>query len=273
MLSAAQIKSMKVHGYCKLEGLYSPELLKQLKDESETLIERYYNPAELEKHSVYPSDSSDSRVSHAIMISEGESELPRVDHNDLPAMKAFLKEHNQMLKAFTGKTVPASARCMLNYQNYYEGSKPVAEHFDGEYLRAMKEEEGIEFNLIEGILPRYVAVLVLANENDGKGVELIDGEKGEVIQPGLRPGDLVIFDNIRMRHRVPTLEKPRTTIGLRNFDHIPLHFARTESDFLDGDYRRIPEGWVSEDVDCIARFNRYMKEEWPIIKKEYSHYF
>ena len=273
MLSSAHLKSLDQFGYVKLEGYYGPSQLQQLQGEYEQLIHRYYNRSELERHSVYPSDSSDARISHAMMIAAGDSALPKVEHRDLPQISQFLSEQNQILEELTGEAVAAGARSLLNYQNYFSGSKPVGEHFDGEYLRADKHLDGVEFNLLEGILPRYVGVLVLKNENDGKGVELIDHRYHHVYSPKLFAGDLVLFDNINLRHRVPTMEKPRISLGLRNFDHKPLHFARNESEFLPGaSYRAIPEGFVSEDADCYRRFVAYMQEEWPLVKDSYTSY-
>lgn len=273
MLTTAQSDCMTNHGYCLVSTLYGNEQLKQLQNECEALIEQYYTKDELLKHSVYPSDSSDSRISHAVMIAQGESELPKIDHSNYQTIDKFLRDHNQLLSLVTGKQVAESSRCMLNYQKYFDGSKPVGEHFDGEYLRARKSEDGVEFTLIEGVLPRYVAVLVVENENQGKGIELVNNEKNEVIQPELNAGDLIIFDNIKLRHRVPRLQKPRISIGVRNFDHIPLHFALNKSDFLNGDYYKIAEGWVSENVDCNTRLKEFMQKEWPLMKEEYGHYF
>ncbi|SMF61966.1 hypothetical protein [Pseudobacteriovorax antillogorgiicola] len=273
MLAREHRENLERFGYVKLDSYYRKHELEALKVEFESLIDQFYNETELLKHSVYPSDTSDSRVSHAMMISEGQSSFPKVEHGEYQQIDAFLQDQNRLLSELTGHKVAPGSRSLLNYQNYFSGSKPVGEHFDGEYLRADKEQDGIEFNLIEGILPRFVGVLVVENQNEGKGVELIDHKHHHVYSPRLHEGDLVLFDNIRLRHRVPTMEKPRISVGLRNFDHIPLHFARTENDFLPGaEYRSIPEGFVSEDADCQARFHRYMSEEWPLIKDSYSSY-
>lgn len=273
MLTSEQTQCMSSHGYCLINAFYDQTQLDQLQAESETLIKRFYTKEELNKHSVYPSDSSDSRISNAVMISEGPSEFPKIDHHEYSAIDRFLQDHNTLLSQITGAKVTPSSRCMLNYQNYFCGSKPVGEHFDGEYLRTSRAQDGVEFTLHEGILPRYVTLLVLKNENNGKGIQLVNNATNEVTRPQLHAGDLIIFDNIALRHRVPRLDNPRTSIGLRNFDHKPLHFVHSENDFLNGDYRRIAEGWVSENVDCHARFKDFMLNEWPTLKEEYAHYF
>ncbi len=265
--------SLSSQGYCLLQQHFSPSQLSALKREAEQLIERHYNRENLAAHSVYPSDSTETRVSHAMMISSGPSPFPKVAHDNCPTVDKLLRDHNELLQEISGSAVDPGARCMLNYQNYFSGSKPVGEHFDGEYMRAQKAEDGIEFKLLEGILPRYVGVLVIANQNRGKGTELVDNASKAVHRPRMDPGDLLLFDNLRLRHRVPTMEQPRTTIGLRNFDHQAVHFAASETDFLADDYREIPEGWVSNSVDCRARFAAFMRDEWPQMQADYQHYF
>jgi len=273
MQSKATLAELHSNGYVLLQSHCDAKELEALQREAEHLIERHYNKENLFNHSVYPSDSTDTRVSHAMMIAEGESIFPAVDHSDAPVISSLLQAHNAILSKLTGQPVATSSRCMLNYQNYFAGSKPVGEHFDGEYIRTQRAEDGIEFKLIEGILPRFVGVLVIANDNDGKGTELVDNGSGEVYKPVMNAGDLLLFDNIRLRHRVPRMEKPRITLGLRNFDHMALHFAADERAFLADDYERIPEGWVSESVDCNKRFASFMAQEWPEMQKDYSHYF
>lgn len=272
-MEKAHTKQLANDGFVLLKQYRDEVHLKMLQDEAEQLIERHYTPDNLAQHSVYPSDSTDTRISHALMIAQHASELPSVSHRGCTSIDQLLQDHNQMLAQITGQSVAATSRCMLNYQNYFAGSKPVGEHFDGEYIRTQRAADGIEFKLLEGILPRFVAVLVLANENQGKGTELVDSQSQQVHRPTMDPGDLLVFDNIRLRHRVPTMAKPRATLGLRNFDHMALHFAADPSGFLADDYTAIAEGWVSADVDCHQRFIDFMANDWPALKSNYAHYF
>lgn len=265
--------SMSAFGYLKVSQYLNATELAALKSETEALIHEHYTPANLSSHAVYPSDKSEARESHAMMLSEGTSDLPKIPHDPNTMIGRVLREQNQILSHLTGQPVAASSRSLLNYQNYRTGNKPVGEHFDGEYLRAEKHRDGIEFNLAEGILPRYVGVLVVADANDGRGVELLDNHRHHTYQPRLHPGDLVLFDNINLRHRVPALSGPRISIGLRNFDHRPWHFCRdTTYQRPEGTYHRIPEGWVAEDCDCHARMMQFMAEEWPRLQAEYGSY-
>ena len=273
MLSQEARESFERFKYAKISGFYEEEDLEKLTKEYEAMIAKYYNKEHLGSHAVYPSDKSEARESHAMMISEGESHFPKVDHQEFPTIKKYLQSQNQILSELTNKKVPGHCRSLINYQRYECESKPVGEHFDGEYMRAQKAQDNVEFKLLEGILPRYVGVLVVKNENDGRGVELLDKKHKHLYQPELNAGDLIIFDNIHLRHRVPKMSKPRISIGLRNFDHMPVHFAENEDFFKAGaSYHKIPEGFISDEVDCDQVFADYMNNEWPKVRDEYTSY-
>ena len=64
-------------------------------------------------------------------------------------------------------------------------------------------------------------------------------------------------------------------MGMRNFDHMPWHYAATPEAFLgeDSDYMPIHSGWGSTSVDSTARLKVFFSDEWPELKKSYSHYF
>ena len=170
MLSNTARESFKRFKYAKIEGFYEKEDLEKLNTEYEAMIAKYYNKEQLGSHAVYPSDKSDARESHAMMISEGASHFPKVEHDEFPTIKKYLKSQNQILAELTNTKVPAHCRSLINYQRYECESKPVGEHFDGEYMKAQKAGDNVEFKLLEGILPRYVGVLVVKNENNGRGV-------------------------------------------------------------------------------------------------------
>ena len=273
MLSESAKDSFKRFKYAKIESFFSDEKLALLNEEYEQMISSYYNRENLGSHAVYPSDKSEARESHAMMISEGISHFPKVDHSQHPTISEFLKSQNAIISDLTGTEVPGHCRSLINYQRYECESKPVGEHFDGEYMKAQKADDKVEFKLLEGVLPRYVGVLVVKNENNGKGVELLDKNYNHLYQPKLNKGDLVIFDNIHLRHRVPKLSQPRISIGLRNFDHLPVHFAENKEYFKENaQYEKIPEGFISYDVDCDEVFKDYMKNEWPKVKDEYTSY-
>lgn len=273
MLNNDERRSLKESHFVKVEGYFGEEQRRNLLAEFRGIIAKFYNAKELKRHSAYPSDQSEARESHAFMISEAPSPFPTIPHGDHPTLQDFLINQNKLLTEITQQDVAPEARSLVNFQSYTQGSKPVGEHFDGEYLRAEKSADGIEFQLLEGILPRYVGVLVIENANQGQGVELIHCKSREVFTPQLHAGDLVIFDNIQLRHRVPELHQPRISIGLRNFDHMPVHFARNDRFFLpNARYHSIPEGFISENADCKVRFRDFLENEWPEKSKNYDSY-
>jgi hypothetical protein len=56
---------------------------------------------------------------------------------------------------------------------------------------------------------------------------------------------------------------------------MPWHYAATPEAFLgeDSDYMPIHSGWGSTSVDSAARLKTFFSDEWPELKKSYSHYF
>jgi hypothetical protein len=230
-------KQINEQGFALVPDFYTAAFIKELDDEA-TLMEQHYTPENIDKHSVYLSDKTDTRVSHAMMISaNGHSPLPIVPasvqgqggETTLLHIQHFLSDHNEIVGALTGGEVRENSRAMLNWQRYSAGSKPVAEHFDGEYLKYNKKSP-TEFELIEGVLPRYVLVLTVHNENtegpQGTVLKDLQDDKTYAELPS-RAGTLLVFDNIRFRHSVPTLPKPRRMLGLRNWDHRGVHYIRT----------------------------------------------
>lgn len=260
---------LKQEGYAYLPAVFAPPLLRALERECDELAARHYRVENIDRRAVYLSDNTPTRTSHAMMISAGPSPLPTVPHEGLEAVERFLRFHDEVLGALLGAEVPASSRSMLNWQTYLSGSKPVTEHFDGEYLDYRKDEDG-GFTLHEGLLPRLVVILTLSNENQGErqGTVLRDTLTGKEVSPPSRPGDVLVFDNVRMRHHVPTLEQPRRMAGLRSFDFQAVHFARTEASCRPGaSYRRMPEGLVSEDVDAVAVHQEFLRERWAAVRE------
>ncbi|HEX5746824.1 MAG TPA: hypothetical protein VFZ09_11320 [Archangium sp.] len=260
---------LQEEGYVYLPAIFEPSFLRALERECDEMAARYYRVENLDRHAVYLSDNTPTRISHAMMISAGPSPLPTVPLEGLKSVEHFLRFHDEVLGALLGADVPAWSRSMLNWQTYSSGSKPVTEHFDGEYLDYRKNEDG-GFTLHEGLLPRLVLILTLSNENDGElqGTVLRDTRTGREVSPPSRSGDVLVFDNVRMRHRVPTLERPRRMAGLRSFDFRAVHFALDEASCRPGaSYRRMPEGLVSEEVDAVAVHQQFLRERWPQVRE------
>jgi hypothetical protein len=265
-------RQIEEQGFALIPEFYSPSFLRELDDEA-TLMEQHYTPENIDNHSVYLSDRTDTRVSNAMMISQsGRSMLPVVPAavesvggtTTLMHIVQFLTDHNQIIGSLTGKDVAANSRSMLNWQRYSAGSKPVAAHYDGEYLKYNKKSP-TEFELIEGVLPRYVLVLTVHNENtDGpQGTVLTDLETGKTYDElPSKEGNLLIFDNIRFRHAVPTLPKPRRMLGLRNWDHKGVHYVRTPDLANElSQYQVMPDGGFHSVLDLM---------KVPLVQREFS---
>lgn len=260
---------LKQEGHVYLPAVFASHQLRALERECDEMAARHYRVENIDRRAVYLSDNTPTRTSNAMMISAGASPLPTVSHEGLEAVGNFLRFHDEVLGALLGAEVPAWSRSMLNWQTYLSGSKPVTEHFDGEYLDYRKDEDG-GFTLHEGLLPRLVVILTLSNENQGErqGTVLRDTLTGKEASPPSRPGDVLVFDNVRMRHHVPMLEKPRRMAGLRSFDFQAVHFARTEASRRPGaSYRRMPEGFVSEDVDAVAVHQEFLRGRWATVRE------
>lgn len=267
-------KQLKENGYFQTTLFTNPDDLIQLETELKEMKAEHYNPSNLENHSVYLSDKSETRESHAMMISQGRSDLPTVPVFGTKVIE-LLKFHDSIVSEIVGKPMSVGSRSMLNFQEYKAGSKPVAEHYDGEYLQYDKVSP-TEFKLKEGLLPRYVMVFTIRNENVGEEVEgtvIRDIPTGKVINTTSRPGMLLIFDNIRFRHAVPELKKPRLMCGLRNFDFEPAYFVDEAFNIqLEGSglsFERLEDvnnpGFVAmaSSESALQRQLTYVTKEWP----------
>jgi len=262
-------ETLREEGHAYLPSMFDPPFLRALERDCDAMAARHYRVENIDRRAVYLSDSTPTRTSHAMMISAGPSLLPTVSHDGLDAVDRFLRFHDEVLGALLGAQVPASSRSMLNWQTYLSGSKPVTEHFDGEYLDYRKNEDG-SFTLHEGLLPRLVVILTLSNENEGmpQGTRLRDMQTGRELSAASRPGDILVFDNVRMRHSVPSLERPRRMAGLRSFDFRAVHFARTEASFRPGArYTPMPEGFISEEVDAVAAHQEFLAGRWGAVRE------
>tara|TARA_Y100001963_G_C6751248_1_gene434327 strand:+ start:468 stop:1355 length:888 start_codon:yes stop_codon:yes gene_type:complete len=215
---------VSTQGWSKISNFLNEEEIEKCLKAAHLARTTYYTEKTLAKRISYLSDDTEARKSNAIMISKKENKrLPSVFYEDV--FYPLVKSYNKILADLTHAEVAENSRTMINFQEYFAGSKPVRDHFDGEYL---DYEIVGDYKLLvkKAILPQFVSVAILHNENKGSpnGIVLRNSAKSEVVEPELNKGDFIIFDNIHFRHSVPTLNKPRTIIGFRNFDHFPFHF-------------------------------------------------
>jgi len=216
------------NGFTKLTLLQEEEV-SQLISECEKLHEKYENKKNEEIGLTYPSKGHAKKKSLIIMVSPEKNDvLPSTDEIG-PLFKDYIRYNNDILSRVTGISVPQDSRYMINYRKYLGETEQVFEHFDGEYLKGFIDEANYHF-FDEALLPRYVALLTLHGGGEREGAIITNVASGEEINIVCNVGDMLIFDNIRFKHHVPKLIKPRTLLGVRNFDFLPFHYILEPKD-------------------------------------------
>jgi hypothetical protein len=224
MLDSNQAEELDENSFLRIEGYLTNEVCQELYDWMDD-SQKYYTQDNLRDKIAYPSDSSSTRVSNAYMVSGGFSPLPHIALEKdamgslLDDFQAILAQMDELMYGLDTFLEVHATRCMLNMQKYFAGSKEVPWHFDGEYLKSKGNTTRIE----EGLVPRYIAVYTLSNQNT-HGTKVRCLQTGNEFQAESKAGDMIIIDNLRYLHSVPILEKPRLMIGFRNFDYRPHYF-------------------------------------------------
>ena len=119
--------------------------------------------------------------------------------------------------------ISESSKFLMNWQEYEVGDNSLPYHMDVEIFNG--DWGKYEINIDEGIIPRYVMVLVTENQNEGKGLKVM--KDGVETALDLNAGDLVIFDNTIQLHGVPeSTTLPRKMLGFRSFDVGTLYFNK-----------------------------------------------
>lgn len=210
-------------GYTKIK-LMNEDEINLIINECEMLHDKYNNKHFEQLGVTYPSKGHEKKKSVIIMVSKEDNQsLPSI--SDIgPMFKEYLKYNNDILFKVTGIVVPDESRYMINYRKYLGETEPVFEHFDGEYLKGFIDEPNYHF-FDEALLPRYVSLLTLFGGGNSEGAVLTNVVSGEEINSSCNMGEMLIFDNIRFKHSVPKLIKPRTLLGIRNFDFLPYHYT------------------------------------------------
>lgn len=224
------IADLKQNGYVIFRNALDEREAQKIKKDAIEL-RNFYSEELVQERMFYRREESHNRQGDAIMVTDSAgSVLPNLNINIYPEIRKWLALYNDIIEAAIGREMmkPEFRRSMMNIQQYFEGSLPVWDHYDGEFLEYHHAKDGSngEYNLIvdKALLPQYVMVVVLENENNGKGTYVRKHDSDERIDVELFAGDVLVFDNINMRHGVPELDKPRMMIGFRNFDFYPKYF-------------------------------------------------
>ena len=230
MLTNDQMALLKEQGYIRIPNMLDKAEIKYMMKVMYTFREDYYTDEKLKSRVAYLSDSSETRVSNAFMVTTGETPLPSIKVAGMGVLASLLNDYQTLLQALSGDKRSRSAidtRCMLNMQQYFAGSKPIPWHFDGEYLDlndTYNTDDAIVIN--EMITAKYVAVYTLENDNE-HGADLLDIVTGHKIRMWSEAGDFIMFDNTKFLHSVSQLYKPRAMFGFRNFDYEPYLYTNT----------------------------------------------
>jgi len=210
-------------GYTQIQLLDEQEI-SEIIQECEEIHDKYNNDEFEKKGATYPSKGHEKKKSVIVMLSQEDNKtLPSI--SDIgPVMKKYLKFNSDILFKTTGIQVPLYTRYMINYRKYLGETDPVFDHFDGEYVDGFIDEPSYHF-FNEALLPRFVSLLTLKGGGQLEGPTLTNVITGHEINCSCVPGEVFIFDNIKFKHRVPKLIKPRTLLGLRNFDFLPIHYV------------------------------------------------
>jgi hypothetical protein len=227
MLDKDQILELKEQGFIRVTNMLDNEEIAYMISIMHEFREEQYNEEALKNRTAYLSDSSETRISNAFMVTTGESPLPAINVVNKPILASLVNDYQTLMSALSSKNRFHDAmdtRCMLNMQEYFSGSKPLPAHFDGEYLDMNTEGTEDAILIKEAIIASYVAVFTLHNKNT-HGAILTDIVTGERTQMVSEAGDFIIFDNKKFLHEVPELEHPRAMFGFRNFDFQPTLFS------------------------------------------------
>lgn len=264
MLSNKYAHKLIVDGFVVVPNYLSEFEIAKVAKEISTMNEREYTEDNLSSGIAYPSDSTETRTSNAYLIGNGNCYFPHINllFKDYPVIENILDDWNSLVAQMEGGVhyeQVADTSTLINFQEYKEESKPVTPHMDGHYLDFNISEDG-EMSVTEALIAKYVGVVTLYNENDG-GTVLTEVDSGEVHSPELGAGDMIIFDNVRFLHSVPTLKKNRSMLGLRNFTFSPYRFTQKRvapvkthiGNFFSGYMKQINDSeaamdWVNHDT-------------------------
>lgn len=271
-IAVKMAEEIEEKGYSKFSNFIDEATRDQLVSYMKKFNEENYTEENLMNRVCYKREESQNRQGDAYMVSLYKSELPSIILEDNNLKELFIFYH-EVMGQLTKRPMYSYTRAMLNCQQYFDESLPVFDHYDGEFFDFehgydKKHEEKV-LMIKRGLLPRYVMVLVLYNENEGKGTYVRFHHSDERIELKNEACDIIIFDNIAMRHGVPEMKHPRMMIGFRNFDHYPYYFKKSKPENTeDGEtWLELPDeinpGWIKpiserESFDIQKEF----KKEW-----------
>ncbi len=199
------------------------KVLEELKE-----VERSYTPLGVENKLFRERETHDGRKGDAVMVTTGYPDsAPFYTLNAYEELLNLAKVYHEIVGEALDENIE-DGKLLMNWQEYYaRGDNSLPMHVDVELIKGDWGKYTIEFD--EGLIPRYVMVLVTKNNNGGKGlaVEI----NGKITTINLFKGDVIIFDNTAMLHGVPeSTPEDRFMLGFRSFEAKPLYFNKEEFD-------------------------------------------
>jgi hypothetical protein len=237
----------------------------KLIEDTKRFVRRFYNVVNLQNHAAYFSDISDNRSSYGfILCPENESGLPAINLTDVASVSRPIALLT--LKLYQILNLPKTSRVLFNVQMYKGDSKPVAKHFDGEFLEF--SVDGEELNIKRAIRPQQVAVLTLLNNTLEGGTRVhydtTEGASESSVIKG-KAGDLLVFDNIKCHHSVDKLESN----GHKRLDGLVRMIIGWRS--IESNCELYDNGkFIAADAEIVRQVHaEWLKNEWPKMFEDY----
>jgi len=263
-------------------GFYIGDIDINLKDVMEEIssLESLYSEAYVKSELFKPKEDHQGRSGYAVLVGNNECECNYVNLENYKNLnyaytvyKEFLEKYFDLDPEYTNK-FPT----LLNWQKYLQGSdNSLPWHIDVDIKKGSWEKYSIDIQ--EGIIPKFVMVIVTENDNDGKGLEIKvfeedfkkagikypdggkpineNGKKGKIIKINLSPGQVIIFDNTLLQHGVTeSLPNKRTMFGFRSFIIGAKYFTEDPNgnysvgNYLKGNINLLDETKISEVFGC-----------------------
>jgi hypothetical protein len=252
---------IKNQGYIRIPNYISSEESDELVELMGIFNDANYTQSNLYNRLCYKREESNNRQGDAYMVGVGDYPLQSIQLSN-PLLIEMYSFYNSLCEELVGVPQLKGSRCMLNCQQYFNDSFEVIDHYDGEFFDFEHINNGkfgeYALKINKGLLPRYVMVVVLYNENTN-GTYIRHHNSEERIDIPNEKYDLIIFDNIKMRHGVPKLEHPRMMIGFRNFDYYPYLFESNKTNEFD---------WIKLDDKLNSGYIRELTELESIKEQE-----
>lgn len=194
-----------------LERLRSPEECERLIGEINAFIADAYDRANAIARRSYVYEFTSMETFAFALHCPGSPEtrhLPGFADEELPHPIASLT------REVTDRLALKRGRVLFNVGRYFEGCGPIVPHYDGELFEHTVVPR-VSHVVRSGIRPWQVAILTLRDDTTTGGTRLHDSA-GNVIEPPMQVGDLLVFDNTLYRHSVPDpLGPPASRTGAR----------------------------------------------------------